>query len=56
MFAFSLGPLSLEELEALEAKEKETKSERSSGKGKKTTAPKAKGRPSRRSSAVKTQS
>ena len=39
MFAFSLGPLSLEELEALEAKEKETKTERAEGKGKtRTTA------------------
>lgn len=37
MFAFSLGPLSLEELEALEAKEKETKTERAEVKGKAKT-------------------
>jgi hypothetical protein len=34
MFAFSLGPLSLDELEALEAKEKEAKPSRAKGKGK----------------------
>ncbi len=37
MFAFSLGPLSLEELEALEAKGKETKPERANPKGKTKT-------------------
>lgn len=37
MFAFSLGPLSLEELEALEAKEKETKTERGKAKAKTKT-------------------
>jgi hypothetical protein len=37
MFAFSLGPLTLEELEALEAKERQTKSERPKAEGKTET-------------------